>query len=419
MKKIIVFALAMTASQYGFSQAKNVVSAWKYLDDYQREQDPASLLKARARIDTAINDPDTKVEAKTWFYRGEIYLTIFDKEFADQKEKNKAITDVNKRILTAYGGTNANDIVQAYLSLKKARGLDTKKIYVDEIDPKLKETIVHLGNRGIAFNTVKDYPNALLMFEDAIDNASIFNVVDTNDIRSAALEAQKGKNYDKAKTYYQKLIDLKYGKGHPYTYLSNMYLQMNDTTNAIATIEKGRAAYPDDIDLLIAEVNIYMHEPGKKQEAINNLEIAVQKQPNNVDWQLALASMYDNMANPPAGQDPPKNYDELFGKAADHYQKAIALKPTDFDALYNMGALYNNHGLMLMKKAEDLPLSDKVNYDKDVAAAKGEYAKAAPFLEDALKVDSTDQKTMLALRQIYSITNQADKLAKINAEMKK
>ncbi|MEO6883193.1 MAG: hypothetical protein ABI199_04110, partial [Bacteroidia bacterium] len=321
MKKIIVLALAMAASQYGFSQAKNVVSAWKYLDDYQKEQDATSLLKARARIDTAAKDPDTKEEAKTWFYRGEIYLTIFDKNFIEQKEKHKDVADMNQRILAAYGSTDANDVVQAYVSLKRARELDVKKIYIDDIDPKLKECIVHLGNKGIAFNTAKDYPNALLMFENAIEDAAIFHVTDTNDIRSAALEAEKAKNYDKAKTYYQQLIDLKYGKARPYSYLSNMYLQKGDSANALATVEKGRQAYPDDVNLMIEQVNFYMHKPDKKQEAINNLEMAVQKQPTNADWQLALASLYDNLANPPVGQDQPKNYDDLFTKAADHYKK--------------------------------------------------------------------------------------------------
>ena len=98
------------------------------------------------------------------------------------------------------------------------------------------------------------------------------------------------------------------------------------------------------------------------------------------------------------------------------YKKAIELKPDYFDALYNLGVLYNNHGVVLNKIADQITDNAKNKTANDLALAK--FTNALPVLEKALELNPKDKNTMFALKQIYARTQQPDKVKEINERLK-
>ena len=153
---------------------------------------------------------------------------------------------------------------------------------------------------------------------------------------------------------------------------------------------------------------------------MGNLNIALTAKPTDANLYLVRGNIYDNLANPKdaAGKDAekPKDYEDKFKMAEADYKKAIELKPDYFDALYNLGVLYNNHGVSLNKMADQITDNAKYKTANDLATL--EFAKAMPVLEKAMSVNPKDRNTMYALKQIYARMQMMDKLKEINEKLK-
>jgi tetratricopeptide (TPR) repeat protein len=417
MKKLLIIMIAAMPI-LAQAQSAKVVTAFRNLDDYKRSKDPASLVKAKEAIDLAINHEDTKNEAKTWAYRGQIYMTMYETSLKAETDKLTDITDPNKRTIAGYQNTPTNDLDAAQESYRKVLDLDKKAVYTAEAKNTLSRCAVHYQNKGIALYNAKSYGEAINIFENAYNVNTALGMVDTTNIVNVAVCAERSKSYDKAKTFYQKLIELKQGGGSTYSSLANIYLTAGDTAGSIDIIKRGRTAYPNDVNLLITETNYFLRND-KKEQAINNLKLAIQAKPTDANLYLVLGNVYDNLANPKdaANKDLPKpaNYDELLGNAESYYKKAIEIKSDYFDALYNLGALYNNHGVTISKAADSI--KDMAKYNAENKRATDEYNKALPYLEKAHAMNATDRPTMYALKQIYARLNMPDKVKEMNDQL--
>jgi len=415
MKKIVL-VVAMGFITYGtFAQSAKVTSAYKYFSDYNREKDPEYLTKAKEAIDLAAEHPDTKESAKTHVYKGQIYMAIFEKALRDNTDK-ASDPDVKKKEVIGYQTTPTDNLSIAYEAYKKAKSLDAKGIYTAETTNGINRALVFATNKGIYDYNAKNYASALTSFELA------YGISDSKDddlLNNCALTAELSQNYDKAKAYYQKLIDNKKADGGKYSSLADVYFMAKDTAGGLDIIKKGRAAFPNDIGLLITETNFYLKN-NQNKEAIDNLNVAVKAEPTNANLFLVRGNMYDNLANPKDKDgkdlDKPKDYQDLFKKAEEDYKKAIELKPDYFDALYNLGALYNNNGVHIAKLADKI--TDNAKYQAENAKATEEFNKAVPVLEKAHEINPKDKNTMYALKQIYMRTQQMDKLKAINEKLK-
>lgn len=398
------------------AQSRKVVTAFKYLQDFKTNNDPESLVKAKEAIDTASANADTKDQAKTQFYRGQIYLSIFDNNLRTQTEKLTTISDPNKKTLAGYLNTPSVELEVAYEAYVKAKSLDEKKNFKADIENGIARIGVHFTNKAIADYNAKNYANALPSFEKSYE---INGAKDTTTLGNCALVAERAGAYEKAKSYYQKMIDTKQGLGSTYSSLVSVYFMMKDTAGGIDILKKGRAAYPNDIGLLISETNNFLKN-NKSSEALTNLNQAIQAKPSDANLYLVRGNIYDNLANPKdnTGNDlsKPIDYDEKIKMAEADYKKAIELKPDYFDALYNLGVLYNNHGVVFSKQADKI--TDLAKYKAENEKATAEFSRAMPVLEKALEVNPKDRNTMIALKQIYARMQLLDKLKVINEKLK-
>ncbi|MEP7128371.1 MAG: tetratricopeptide repeat protein, partial [Chitinophagales bacterium] len=274
MKKVLwMFVLTTVFNGTVFSQSSQVVSAWNYVKYGQFEE-------AKTAINQAILDPKTSTWPKTWFYRGSIYLAIYDDTTFRKKNPDalpEAIKSYEKSIEVSAGGKNE---------------------YKDQIIAGLQECALNSFNEGVTPYNEKDYQKAYNSFKQSADAYKYMNetfnlkIADTLSTLYAAHAAAKLKNYKEAETLYKSLLDKGISDPDVYTNMGEMYLAMGDTTKAIEVISKGTALYPNDKGLMIQELNVYLFSK-KFDEAEKKLKDAIQKDPKFIPLYIQLANIYE------------------------------------------------------------------------------------------------------------------------------
>jgi tetratricopeptide (TPR) repeat protein len=422
-KEAKILAICLLSSGLCLAQSSKRTTANNALEDFKKYGEQPSLKKAEENIDAAAVHAETGVESKTWFYRGNIYLTAFDNSLKLENEKLKDITDPAKKNMMAYSNVPAADLVTAYESYLKVKQFDKKNIYTEEVKVGLSKIAIHMDNKGVAdFNTKKS-ADAASEFMKSYDISTMIGKADTAALNNAAMSYRGANDLMNAKTTYQKLIDMNFGKAKTVNVLANLLIKENDTAAAGVIIRKGRIQYPNDLDLLTTETD-YLLRQKKNAAAINNLKRVIEMNPNDAHLYLVAGSVYDRMANAKDDKGKiiasPAEFDQFWPLAESNYKKAVELKSTHgsdyFESLYNLGALYYNQAIIHYDKGNSL---------KDVKQSAAEskeadelFKKALPFLEKAHEVNPKDQGTMQTLKLLYAKTEQQAKYDKIVSEIK-
>ena len=149
------------------------------------------------------------------------------------------------------------------------------------------------------------------------------------------------------------------------------------------------------------ELNVYLNEPDKLDDALKKFEQATKDEPKNYSVHVAFAQLLEKTNN--------------FLTAITIYEKAIQIDPKKQHAWFNLGALYMNLGSESLKKAndqEDFKRGDIYRNEGDAM-----YKKAFPNLEKANELVSCDSRTLSALKQI-AITLSAEDPEMQNVYMK-
>ena len=369
MKKLLLAATLLLGAQQLMAQNQKVQSAILY-------NRHGELDKALAAIEEATNNPKTAESAKTWYYRGEIYLAIFGSE--------------------TYASLAKDPLASALESYVRSIKLDTKNDFADDSKRKVASATANLYNRGVERYMKKNFAEALADFEMLL----AYQPADTSLLFNAALASEKVNDNKKASLYFNKLLDANYKKPAIYQTLAVIAKQEKDTAKAIEYLEAGRKEFPSEVGLIIDELNIFLVQ-GRQQEVIKNLDEAIKLDPNNATLYFALGTAHDQLKNKE--------------KAAVNYQKAIDTKPNYFDAYYNLGALYFNEAAELANEANKIPFNQQKKYEEAVKKVKDAFTKAQPYLEKAHEIDPKDINTMASLQQLYAQLKMNDKAM----EMKK
>ncbi len=435
MKNIFSLSIFLFLQGIGvccFSQNSNLNKAISLLEDYEKYNELKSLPNAKTRIDSATVNPATSDKYKTWFYRGQIYLALFEQSIKNEMTKIQE-TDVNKKIIAAYFNISMADAEEALKGFQKELTLDDKKVYTPDATSRIKTLAGYYGTKALALLINKNYADAITYYETSCDlKLKTTGINDTAAIYNLAVATRKNKNYKKAEDYYTKLIELKYENPEKW-YLEMIWMNsesgdMDATANAIT---KARAAMPDSYPILVEEINLYSKSIDKEenraksaelsQKAITDLNTGITKNPKEAQLHLVLAGIYSKLAFPRDKNNnalaKPENFNELVLKAEDEYKKALELKP-DFQNNYTLGIYYNNWCADIVNQLDNI---------KDIKKKKAEeksaddlLQKAIPLLEKAHELDPKDKDTMRTLRQLYARTGQgeSEKYKKLDAEFK-
>jgi len=423
IKRVVPVIFALIVSLNISAQHGKVVAAWKYLQDYYNVKDTSSLRNAKESIDVATENPETKQMAKTWVYRGKIYQTLFEQKYQMEYDKRQNVSDIGKRIIEAYMSCNIDYLITANNAYLKARDLDKKKDYDEDITPHLPECARHFENLAIANYNQKNYSVAMMGFEKAMELNSLNGTLDTVNLANAKSAAELAQNNEKTKAFYEKMLNAKIGKASTYHSYQNFLInKMNDPQAASEIVKKGRALYPNDVALINAETNFYLksNNPDDMNKAISNLKLALEKSPNDAILNLALGNLYDRMANPidANGKDLPKptNYDEMLNNAAKCYKAAADINKSDEMAVYDLGALYNNKAKYMLDKANEIKDDNKFKIAEK--EAKDVLLVAKGYLEQAYKLNESDCSVILALKVMYLGTSENPKYEEMKTKAK-
>jgi tetratricopeptide (TPR) repeat protein len=379
MKRMILTSLIMLIAVMMIGQTSERTSAFNY-------HRYGKLDLAKASIDKAVQNEKTIMDAKTWFYRGNIYYDIgvsFDSNFRK---------------------LDPDPFGVAYESYMRAKELDTKGEFTDDIQKYTVAVGEGYYNTGVIYYNESKFKEAALSFEKAFNVSKAVNRVDTSALVNAAVSAAQGSDLDLSKRYYKELIDMGVQKADIYASLSEIYKIEGDTAMSLQTIQSGRTIFPEDFNLLIAETNIYL-ATDEKEKAMKNLETALLMDSSNPSIFFAVGTIYDQMGS--------------IDKAISAYLNAIQLNPDYFEANYNLGALYVNQAADILDKANDLPLDAVAQYDLEKAKADEMLAKSLPYLEKSLELMPDDVNTMVSLKEIYTRLGMTEKLEMINSKLQK
>ncbi|MCB0804454.1 MAG: tetratricopeptide repeat protein [Bacteroidales bacterium] len=396
---LLIFVFFISAA---IGQNNKVVSAYNYHKN-------GKLDKAKEAIDDATVHEKTMNDAKTWFYRGNIYIDIYRS--------------------TEYKDLDADALNKAWEAYKKAKELDDKDKYTSDINqfmPIVGESYFNDGankfNQGMTAQDANDttaakqaFTGSMKSFEKAYEIYNEAGINDTTTVYYISVAAELAGKYDIAKEKLLTLKEMNYDKSSIYTSLANIYYkQDNDKDKALEVYAEGREKYPTDLNLLLNQTNLFLAE-GMTDKALNNLEMAARIDTTNPTIFFAIGAKYNEVVD-----DTTKNEDmrkNAFNKAVNAYDKAIELDQNYFDPNYNMGALYVNRASALIDIANQLPLDQQDEYDAMIEEANDYLEKSIPYLEKAHELEPADRSTMISLKEIYTRLKMNDKLQEINAKL--
>jgi tetratricopeptide (TPR) repeat protein len=393
MKKSVVTAALLLITIAVFCQPNRVVNAYNYLKSGQ-------LDKAKENIDLAIEHPKTQGEPKTWLYRGNVYLAI-------------ALTEEEK-----FQNLHPEPLIESYNAYQKSIEIDKDYIQPTANPPSAKLGLFIIGeqhyNKGVEYFNNQDFNNAIIEFEKTKKINNIFQIKDSLATFNAAICAIQIEDNDKAIQFLRELITMNYDNPLVFSYLATLYNEKGETEKAMQVIKGGKTKFPDDLNIIIAETNLYL-ATGDIENAQKTLAVAIEKDPNNALLYFTVGSNYDQMSR---GEDVTDEDRAVFMEESEKaYLKAIEIRPDYFDAYYNLGALYYNEGVRIFELADEI--LDMKEYAKYKEKFDSMWNKAVPYLEKAHEIDPGDIFTLQSLRILYARLSMTEKHYDADAKLKK
>ena len=301
------------------------------------------------------------------------------------------------------------------MSYKKALELDAKNDFSDDAKKFMRTCVENYASKAYSMYYVKKYDEAVMYSEKAFElSQKYLGKTDTFSLNTAAYCAAKAKQFDKSITLYERLIALNYKAIVGYAAIIELNKQKADDPGLKAAITKARTTFPNEYSFILEELNLAIRE-GKVDEAIKNLNLAIEKDPKNAELHLVLGQTYQKMA---FGDTKPANFDELLKRSESEFKLATDIKVDYFTGFYNFGVFYSNWGANILNGSQKL--TKMVEIQAEEKKANDLFLKAIPLLEKAMEINKTDKDTMRALKQLYAKTGQADtdKYRKLNDLLK-
>lgn len=405
MKRVLLTIALCVVASASFAQKKAVNEAQSIA-----KSDKADFGEARSLIKGAMENPETKDDAKTWFVAG----FIEDQQFSSERTKQILGQQPNEPVMYEA----LYNVLPYFL---KSYELDQKPNEKGKIKPKYSKDIksilganhIYLFNGGAYYFDQKDYKKAYDFFNQYLDIAELpmFEGTKVADKDSTFMSVQfyaavAGMQVNDPKIAIAALERAKntdYRQNDVYQSLCSVYKEQKDSVNLVKTLEEGMVKFPNEPFYLMSLIETYILS-NKNDEAIQYLNTAIEKDPNNANLYDVLGSVYESGV---------KDYD----KAEMYYKKAMEVDPNYTEAIPNLGRVYYNQAVN--RQSEANMINDSKKYQEEVAVAKELFKKALPYYEQAHKAKPEVRDYMIALRGIYYNLNMGPEFEAIEAELNK
>jgi tetratricopeptide (TPR) repeat protein len=423
MKKLLLsLTTLILLSSFGYSQEdpeKALSKAGRALGSFNL--DPANnagkLDEAIDMIEVAVKDNTVAGKAKAWQTRGEIFLAVSDQDMGkiavDPEAKPK----------------HPDAPVKAAESFMKALELAEKKYETKDALKGLKDVGNKLNVVGNSQIGSEDYAGAFTSFNTVLKVDELLRKNGESPITPdaelanqkfvVAYCAQASGNTAKAKELYKTLVDEDIDEALVYSQYFNLLMAEGKSDDALVVLEKGRKKYPQNTEILFAEINYYIQQQ-RFDVLETKLKEAIEREPNNPSVYSALGNVYMNLHNQEFEKDlNSEQAKKYFQNALDYFNQAIKIDPKQFDAIYSIGSLYFNKAVGLQKAANNLGMSkeDQEKYKKYTEEIHKLMETSLPYFQKTESMDPNDTNTLIALSEIYARLEDFEKVKEFKARL--
>ena len=330
MKRILfTVALCLVASA-SFAQKKAVKEAQSIVKGTAPNFD-----EARTLIKGAMENPETKDMAETWYAAG----FIEDQQFSNERTKQILGQQPNEQVMYSALGSTLPYFLKSYEldQLPNEKG-KVKPKFTKKIKDILSTNHVYYINGGAYYFDQKDYQKAYDFFQQylQISDLPMFQGEKVAERDSnfmtvqfyAAVAATQLNNRPLAIAALERAKGTDFRANDVYQYLCYEYEQAKDSVNLEKTLKEGMEKFPEEKYYLLSLINNYIYS-NRNEQAIEYLNTAISKEPNNAQLYDVMGRVYETGVKDAA-------------KAEEYFKKALDLDPENADILSNLGRVYYN-----------------------------------------------------------------------------
>lgn len=408
MKRVLLTVALCVAASASFAQKKVVNEAQSIAKGSN-----ADFGEARTLIKGALENPETKDDAKTWYVAG----FIEDQQFNAERAKQILGQQPNESVMyeALYGILPYFQKAYELDQLPNEKG-KVKPKYTKDIKSILSANHVYLFNGGAYYFDKQEYKKAYDFFNQYVEISELPMFAGTQTAEKdstfmtvqfyAAAAASLAKDSRLAIAALERAKNTPYRQYDVYQYLCYEYGEARTAQDSVMlekTFEEGMQVFPDSAFFLNNLINTYIYS-NRNEKALEMLNVAIQKNPNDANLYNVMGRVYETGL---------KDY----ANAEKNFQIALEKDPNLTDALSNIGRIYYNQGVNKLSEAN--MINDSKKYQEELSMAKDLFKKALPYYKKAHEAEPEKMDNMIALRGIYYNLNMGPELEAIEAEMNK
>ena len=374
MRQFLTIVAAMVFG-VAFGQKPNINKA-------KAAYDKGELADAKTIIDQATTYEKTKDKAKTWFYRGDIYMTL-DTLNSEPGAMETAMESYNKAL----------ELDPEQKTLTTFTGVG-----IENVDSRIQNYFGYYYNAA-----VQDYQNE--SFSSAADNfekAAFIMQDDTSAMMNAGYAAAAAEDDDRARVLYEKSIERGVKDKNMYLRLYNYAVGDEDYDRAMTIIRNAREVHPSDVDLQKFEINLLI-EQDKIDEAKSGIQDAISKEPNNADLHFSLGVINEELGDVDA--------------ARSSYESAIEIDANHYNSNFNLGVVVFNECNELIKQRNALGYKEQKKFDELTVQIEDRLKVALPYWEKLYSLKSEETTILETLEYIYTGLDMKDKASEITEKL--
>ena len=408
MKRVLLTVALCVAASASFAQKKVVNEAQSIAKGSN-----ADFGEARTLIKGALENPETKDDAKTWYVAG----FIEDQQFNAERAKQILGQQPNEPVMyeALYGILPYFQKAYELDQLPNEKG-KVKPKYTKDIKSILSANHVYLFNGGAYYFDKQEYKKAYDFFNQYVEISELPMFAGTQTAEKdstfmtvqfyAAAAASLAKDSRLAIAALERAKNTPYRQYDVYQYLCYEYGEARTAQDSVMlekTFEEGMQVFPDSAFFFNNLINTYIYS-NRNEKALEMLNVAIQKNPNDANLYNVMGRVYETGL---------KDY----ANAEKNFQIALEKDPNLTDALSNIGRIYYNQGVNKLSEAN--MINDSKKYQEELSMAKDLFKKALPYYKKAHEAEPEKMDNMIALRGIYYNLNMGPELEAIEAEMNK
>ena len=359
MKRVLLTVALCVAASASFAQKKVVNEAQSIAKGSN-----ADFGEARTLIKGALENPETKDDAKTWYVAG----FIEDQQFNTERAKQILGQQPNEPVMyeALYGILPYFQKAYELDQLPNEKG-KVKPKYTKDIKSILSANHVYLFNGGAYYFDKQEYKKAYDFFNQYVEISELPMFAGTQTAEKdstfmtvqfyAAAAASLAKDSRLAIAALERAKNTPYRQYDVYQYLCYEYGEARTAQDSVMlekTFEEGMQVFPDSAFFLNNLINTYIYS-NRNEKALEMLNVAIQKNPNDANLYNVMGRVYETGL---------KDY----ANAEKNFQIALEKDPNLTDALSNIGRIYYNQGVNKLSEAN--MINDSKKYQEELGMAK-------------------------------------------------